>query len=118
MKAEKHFQKGERFEQAQARLDPAPDWESIIEICYMAAHHYLIAGVDWRTGTHPSTHAHSANANLLKQLGAPGEVQKAWDDLDVLRSGGVYGARTNGVASAQARSCLAIIKVWVEAARP
>ncbi len=118
MKAEQLLQKALRFETTQSGLEPATDWESIIEICYLAAHHFLIAGVDWRSGTHPSTHAHNANPKLLRDLSAPSEVQKAWSDFDVLRSGNVYGGRTNGVGSSQARLCLKIIKEWAEAAHP
>jgi len=118
MKAEQHFQKALRFEKTQSGLEPATDWESIIELGYMAAHHFLIAGADWRSGTHPSTHAHGLNPKLLRDLNASAEVQKAWSDFDVLRSGNVYGGRTNGAGSAQARLCLKIIKEWAEAAHP
>ncbi|GEM_PF-3300629 len=44
MNADKHFQKGERFERSQMKLDPVEDSEVVIEGCYMAAHDYLLAG--------------------------------------------------------------------------
>lgn len=118
MDPEKHFQKAQRFEATQAKLDPATDWETILDGCFLAAHHYLMAGFDWHGQPHPSTHAHSANPRLLRQVGAPDEVKKAWEDLDRMRSGGVYGGRSNGVASAEARAALNFIKAWVQAARP
>ena len=98
MKADDHFAKAERMAATQAKLDPATDWESIIEGCYMAAHNYVIAGVEYCGISHPQSHKHAANAQLLRQANAPDEVKAAWDALERLRNGNVYGGRTNGVA--------------------
>jgi hypothetical protein len=38
MNAQTHFEKAERLASAQTKLDPATDWESIVEGCYMAAY--------------------------------------------------------------------------------
>ena len=44
MKPEAHFDKGKRLAAAQVKLDPATDWETIVEGCYMAAHNFVLAG--------------------------------------------------------------------------
>ncbi len=119
MNADKHFQKGERFERSQMKLDPVEDSEVVIEGCYMAAHNYLLAGAGWRGFTHPQSHAHSENAGLLsRQVKAPPEIQKAWNRLDAMRPGSVYGSRSGGMEGAEARANLKIIKDWPEEARP
>jgi hypothetical protein len=118
MDAEKHVQKAQRFEATQAKLDPATDWETILEDCFLAAHHYLMAGLDWRGQPHPSTHAHSTNPRLLRQASAPEPVFQAWQQLDRMRSGSIYGGKSNGVASAQARDFLKTIREWAVSARP
>ena len=46
VKAEAHYAKGERLEATQAKLDPATDWESIVEGCYMSAHNFVLAGAE------------------------------------------------------------------------
>jgi hypothetical protein len=61
---------------------------------------------------------HKFNARLLKQVSAPQLVQNTWDDLEILRAGNVYGSRTNGIASAQARSHLKIVEDWASAPHP
>jgi len=68
--------------------------------------------------SHSQSHMHKFNARLLKQVGAPQPVQSAWDDLEILRAGNVYGSRTNGIVSAQARSLLKIVEDWASALRP
>ncbi len=58
MKAEDHFQKALRLDAGQSQLDAAHYSELIIEGCYMAAHHYIEAGAEWRGIPHPQAHAH------------------------------------------------------------
>lgn len=118
MKPEAHFDKGKRLAGSQAKLDPATDWESIVEGCYMAAHNFVLAGVEWMGASHSQSHMHKFNARLLDQVGAPQSVRDAWDKLDASRAGNVYGARTNGTASAQARAYLAIIEAWADGLHP
>lgn len=119
MKADKHFQKGERFERSQMKLDPVEDSEAVIESCYMAAHNYLLAGAEWRGFTHPQSHAHSENAGLLnREVKAPQEVQDAWVLLDKMRPGHIYGSRSGGTEGAEARKAFKTIKDWAEEARP
>jgi hypothetical protein len=100
MKAEAHYQKGQRLAATQAKLDPATDWESIIEGCYMAAHNYVLAGAEWLGQAHQQSHKHQQNPRLLTQAAAPKAVRDAWESLDILRAGNVYGGHTNGAASA------------------
>ncbi len=118
MKAEKHFQKGSRFERTQAKLELEEDWETIIEACYMAAHHYIEAGSEWLGVTHPQAHAHRDNIALLKQASAPSEVQDAWRNLELLRPGSIYGSHISGTGSSEARDALKTIKEWVETVHP
>lgn len=118
MKADAHYAKGQRLDATQAKLDPATDWESIIEGCYMSAHNYLLAGAEWLGFVHAQSHMHRENANLLKKASAPQQVREAWDRLEVLRAGNVYGARTNGIASADARNRLRIIADWAAMSHP
>jgi hypothetical protein len=118
MNAEKHFQKGARFERTQAKLELADDWETIIEACYMASHHYIEAGAEWLGVPHPQAHAHRDNISLLKNANAPSEVQDSWRNLELLRPGSIYGSRTSGTGSTEARDALKLIKEWAEKARP
>ncbi len=118
MNAEKHFQKGTRFERTQAKLELADDWETIIEACYMASHHYIEAGTEWHGVAHPQAHAHRDNISLLKKANAPSEVQDAWRNLELLRPGSIYGSHTTGTGSSEAREALKLIKEWVEKVRP
>jgi hypothetical protein len=119
MKADTHFEVGGNLDADQSVLDPAKNWRLIVEGCYMAAHHYLLAGAEWRGVSHPQNHAHAANAGILRKAGAPAEVQNAWQHLDYdLRPGRVYGRQLNGTASAEARDALKLIKDWAAAARP
>ena len=118
MKAEAHYDKGRRIAATQAKLDPAADWETIVECCYMSAHHLLLAGTEWTGTAHPQSHAHRENVRLLKQAGAPQTVRDAWDKLEILRAGNVYGARTNGAASADARRHQETISDWAVGLHP
>jgi hypothetical protein len=118
MKAEDHFQKATRIEEGQSQLDPGLYGELIIEGCYMAAHHYIEAGAEWLGVPHPQSHAHKDNIRLLRQAKAPQAVIDAWNDLDVLRPGGIYGKRPDLTAGPQARTDLKIVKDWVETTRP
>ena len=71
MKAEAHYQKGQRIAAAQAKLDPATDWESIVEECYMAAHNFVLAGAEWLGVAHQQSHIHRQNIGLVQRSGAP-----------------------------------------------
>lgn len=84
----------------------------------MSAHNFVLAGVEWMGASHSQSHMHKFNARLLKQVGAPQPVQSAWEDLEILRAGNVYGARINGTVSAQARSYLKLIENWASALHP
>lgn len=68
--------------------------------------------------SHSQSHMHKLNTRLLNQAGAPPPVRDAREKLDALRAGNVYGARTNGTASTQARTYLAIIETWVDGLHP
>lgn len=118
MKADAHLAKGERLAATQAQLDPATSWEGIVELCYMSAHHLILAGSEWAGTAHAQSHAHRENVRLFKQAAAPSEVAEAWDHLETLRAGNVYGAKTNGTASSQARAYLQIIADWAHSLRP
>jgi len=113
MKADVHLAKAERMAATQAKLDPAIDWETIVETCYMSAHHYILAGTEWAGVSHLQNHLHSMNPTLLQQANAPTEVNAAWSKLEQLRAGNVYGAKTSGTASDDARASLQIIDQWV-----
>ncbi len=118
MKAEDHFQKAVRIEEGKNQLDPGLYGELIIEGCYMAAHHYVEAGAEWLGVPHPQSHAHKDNIRLLRQAKAPQVVIDAWNDLDVLRPGGIYGKQPDPMAGPQARTDLKVVKDWVETVRP
>lgn len=118
MKAEDHFQKGLRLEEAQAQVDAITGVELIIEGCYMAAHHYIEAGTEWLGVPHPQSHAHKDNIRLLRQAKAPQTVIDAWNVLDVLRPGGIYGKQPDRDAGTKAQDALRIIKDWTEGTQP
>jgi predicted nucleotidyltransferase len=79
MKAEDHFQKALRLDEAQSQLDPAHYSELIIEGCYMAAHHYIERaqnGEAFRTRKPTRTKTMRACSNRrMRQMrfGSPGE---------------------------------------------
>jgi hypothetical protein len=118
MKAEARFQKGERMAAAQTKLDPATDWESIVEGCYRAAHNFVLAGGEWLGQAHQQSHVHRQNVGLLQRSGAPQPARTARDRLEILRAGNVYGRHTNGTAAAEARERLQVIQVWATALCP
>ena len=74
MQPEVHFAKGGRFEQAQAKLAPATDWELAIEGCYYAAFQFILAGTSWRGVRHSDNHPHVEAVKLLTQASAPSEA--------------------------------------------
>jgi hypothetical protein len=65
MKAGVHFDKAERIATTQSSLDPAIDLESIVELCYMSVHHYILASTEWAGVTHFQSHAHRDNPRLM-----------------------------------------------------
>ncbi len=85
MKADVHYDKAQRLSQTQSILAPAQHYESIIEICYMSAHHYILAGTEWAGTPHQQRHAHADNIRLLKTATAPQPVLDAWTDLEKYR---------------------------------
>ena len=118
MKAEDHFQKALRLEEAQQQLDVVMAVELVIEGCYMAAHHYIEAGAEWLGCPHPQSHAHKDNIRLLRQAKAPQVVMDAWNVLDVLRPGGIYGKQPDQDAGPKAQDALRVIKDWAESVQP
>jgi hypothetical protein len=118
VKAQAHFEKGERLATTQAKLDPATDWESIVEGCYMGAHNFVLARAEWSGASHPQGHMHRENVRLLTRAGALQSVKDAWDGLEILRAGNVYEGRTNGTSAAEARRLLQIVRDWAAAQRP
>jgi hypothetical protein len=118
MKADVHFDKGERFEGAQAKPAPATDWELIMEGCYLAAFQFSLAGTEWRGVRHSDNHPHAETLGLLTRAGAQPEVLAAWSGLETARSGRVYGKQPDGAQSGLARTRLQTIKDWALAGHP
>ncbi|HEX6123311.1 MAG TPA: hypothetical protein VFY89_09120 [Ktedonobacterales bacterium] len=102
----------------QAKLAPATDWEIVVESCYMAAHNFIVAGAEWTGVPHPQSHKHAANVSLLQRAAAPQDVREAWDQLEVLRAGNIYGGHTDPAAADEARQYLATIQRWASAKKP
>jgi len=105
MKAEVHYDKAQRLSQTQAILDPAQHYESIVELCYMSTHHYILAGTEWVGTPHHQSHAHRDNARLLKAA-APQAILDAWNDLEKYRAGYIYGAKDDITVCNDARQAL------------
>ena len=118
MKAEDHFQKAVRLDESQNQLDPVTAGELVIEGCYMAAHHHIEASAEWLGGAHAQSHAHKDNVRLLRVSKAPKAVSDAWNNLEVLRPGGIYGKQPDRDAGIKARAELKTIRDWAEAAQP
>ena len=118
MNAERHFEKAEGFDRSQGKLDAADDAELIVEGCYFSAHHLIVAGTEWRGVPHSQSHPHGQNLALLKHASAPMDVLNAWSTLERLRSGSVYGGKTSGTTSGDARRALAAIRGWTTAGKP
>ena len=118
MQADVHFAKGERFETAQAKLEPVTDWELAIEGCYYAAFQYILAGSLWRGVSHSDSHPHAEAMKLLTQSKAPPEVLTAWSELETVRSGRVYGKQPDGGECERSRDRVRRIKVWALSAHP
>jgi hypothetical protein len=113
-----HFAKGERFEQAQAKLSPATDWELAIEGCYYAAFQFILAGTAWRAVSHSDNHPHAEAVKLLTQAGAPQEVLTAWSALEAVRAGRVYGKQADSGETERSRERILQIKTWASSAHP
>jgi hypothetical protein len=92
--------------------------ESIIELCYMSAHHYILAGTEWAGTAQFQSHAHRDNPRLMKQAQTPQDVVRAWEALEIFRSGYIYGAKSDVVAANQARDHLKTIIDWAKALHP
>lgn len=118
MQADVHFAKGERFEQAQAKLMPATDWELTIEGCYYAAFQFILAGTAWQGVRHSDNHPHAEAVKLLTQASAPPKVLTAWSVLETVRAGRVYGKQSDGGESERSRDRVQQIKAWALLARP
>jgi hypothetical protein len=118
MQADVHFEKGERFERAQAKLLPEGDWELAIEGCYYAAFQFILAGCGWRGVGHSDNHPHAEAAKLLAQASAPLEVSAAWRELETVRAGRVDGKQPNGGECERSRVRVQGIKSWALAAQP
>lgn len=113
-----HFAKGERFEQAQAKLDPITDWELAIEGCYYAAFQFVLAGTAWRGVRHSDNHPHAEAMKLLTQASAPQELRAAWGALESVRSGRVYGKQADSGETERSRERIRQIKAWALLAQP
>ena len=117
MKAEVHYAKAQRLNAAQLMHNVTPDWEAIIELIHLSAHHYVLAGTEWAGVQHKQSHPHSNNQAILKQANAPSEVQNAWFSIETLRAGNSYGAKSDPQAGSDARKEIAIIAQWVDLLR-
>jgi hypothetical protein len=84
----------------------------------MSAHHYILAGTEWVGVTHFQGHAHRDNPRLMKQAQTPQDVVHAWEELEILRSGYIYGAKSDVSAGNQARDHLKTITDWAKALHP
>ncbi|HEU4784552.1 MAG TPA: hypothetical protein VFS83_14520 [Ktedonobacterales bacterium] len=118
MQPEVHFAKGERFEQAQAKLAPATDWELAIEGCYYAAFQFILAGTSWRGVRHSDNHPHAEAVKLLTQAGAPSEALTAWSALETVRAGRVYGKQSDSGETERSRERVKQIKGWALLGHP
>jgi hypothetical protein len=118
MQADVHFEKGVRFEHSQAKLFPEEDWELAIEGCYYAAFQIVLAGCQWRGVRHSDNHSHAEARNLLTQASAPSEVSAAWNELEAVRAGRVYGKQPDSGECERSRIRVQVIKSWALAAQP
>lgn len=70
----------------------------------------------WRP-TSPEPRA-QGQYRLLSQAKALSVVSDAWNVLEVLRPGGIYGKQPDRDAGIKAQEALKVIKDWAEGVRP
>lgn len=107
MKSDAHLTKARRIEGSVAKLDPARDWEVIIEGVYGAALHYIAYIAETKVGKHHETH--KGLPRFLDQSNLP-ELAEAFRALELLRQSRWYGGKENGEISKKALSILERIK--------
>lgn len=107
MKPDAHLVKARRVEESLRKLDPAIDWEMIVEGVYGAALHYIAYITEAKVGKHHETH--KGLPGFLDQNGLP-ELAEMFRELELLRQSRWYGGKENGEVSMEALSILERIK--------
>lgn len=107
MEPEGHREKAERLERSVEKLKNEPDFEMIIEGCYVASVHYIALICDRRVRKHLDTHK-----GLTKFLDENdlGDLAASFRELDLLRTSKYYGGQRNGKSAKEAKRLLAEIK--------
>lgn len=103
--------KARRVEESIKKLDPARDWEMIVEGVYGAALHYIAYITEAKVGKHHETH--KGLPGFLDQNGLP-ELAGAFRAIELLRQSRWYGGKENGEVSMEALSILKRIKQEAE----
>ena len=99
--------KARRVEESVRKLDPACDWEMVVEGVYGAALHYIAYITEAKVGRHHETH--KGLPGFLDQNGLP-RLAEAFRTLELLRQSRWYGGKENGEVSTQALFILEGIK--------
>jgi hypothetical protein len=107
MKPDAHLMKARRVEESIKKLDPARDWEMIVEGVYGATLHYIAYITEAKVGKHHETH--KGLPGFLDQNGLP-KLAEAFRAIELLRQSRWYGGKENGEVSTEALSILKRIK--------
>jgi len=108
MKPDAHLTKARRVEASVRKLDPASDWEMIVEGVYGAALHYIAYITEAKVGKHHETH--KGLPGFLDQNGLS-KLAEMFRTIELLRQSRWYGGRENGEVSTEALAILERIKL-------
>ena len=107
MKFEKHFEKAQRLDKIQEKLDSDLEWEIIVETIYGAAMNYIAYYCEKKLGDHQNTHRGLARFLDENDLG---NIAALFRELEIHRQGKWYGAQGDGDTVKRVRLILESIK--------
>lgn len=110
MKPEGHLEKAQAFENRATRWETDRDAPSVIEDIFDACVHYIAYGINVKFGLDIDVHA-----SQKRFLGSWNEltVLHAYEDIERLRIGSVYGGKWNGERIRKSFEIMEVVKQWI-----
>lgn len=104
-----HREALEEIRRARAKLDPAVEVRSYVELTHGMALHAVTAGALREAGV--DLHNHQGMARWLRDRGYP-ELANAFSGIEAIRTGRWYGRQGNGDTARRVDELLAKIETW------
>ena len=111
MKPEGHKRKANAFESRSNKWESENDAPSVIEDIFDAVVHYIAYAINIKYGK--DIDSHNIQKRFLRDKGE-NDVLTAYNNLEYLRIGSVYGGSWNGGRIKEALGYLHEVKQWVE----